>query len=277
MVDGILFLGTSGGREVTEKQILASGGIIIRSGTYQIHIDPGPGSLVMARHFGVDLRKNTFILISHNHLNHVNDLNTVIASMTHSGIDKRGTLLTAESVIHGVKDQQGNYVIKPYLTKYHKKALKDIKILKPQKNLIFGDIEIKALSAIHSDPKAIGFKIITPKFSLIYSGDSEINHEIITQYKNAEIFILNVQYPAGIKEKGNMNIDDVIRIIKKNPPKLLILNHFKSRFLKQDILYESRRLKKEFDVETIIAKEGMIINPKTYSANLKQKTLFMYK
>ena len=277
MTDSILFLGTSGGKEVTEKQLLASGGIIIRSDEHQIHIDPGPGALVMAKHFGVDLRKNTFVLVSHNHINHVNDLNAVIATMTHSGIDRQGILLTAESVVHGLKDEQENYIIKPYLTKYHKKALEDIKILKPKKNFILEDIEIKALRAIHSDTKAIGFKIITPGFSMVYSGDTEINNDIITQYKGAEIFILNVQHPPSIKERGNMNIDDVIKIIKKNPPKLLILNHFKSRFLKQDLLYESRRLKKEFGVDTIIAKEGMIINPKTYSANLKQKTLFMYR
>jgi len=277
MTDGILFLGTSGGGEITEKQTLASGGIIIKSDDHQIHIDPGPGALVMAKAFGIDLRKNTILLVSHSHINHVNDLNAVISAMTHTGLYSNGILLASDSVIHGIKNRHSNYVVRPYVTQFHRKALKEVKVMKAEKRCFVDNIEIKAIKAVHSDPTSIGFRILTPNFSVIYSGDTEINKDIIEQYKGADIYILNVQHPPKVKERWNMNFDDVVRIIKKYPPKLLILNHFKAKFLKTDILYLSRSLRTKYGVKVIIAKEGLMINPKTYAADLKQRTLFMYE
>ena len=47
--------------------------------------------------------------------------------------------------------------------------------------------------------------------------------------------------------------------------------------IKADILNEARHIQKETGVQVIAAKEGMVINPISYSANLKQKTLNLYK
>jgi len=44
----IRFLGTGGARFVVAKQIRASGGMWMRFGETQIHVDPGPGALVRA-------------------------------------------------------------------------------------------------------------------------------------------------------------------------------------------------------------------------------------
>ena len=67
-------------------------------GENQFHIDPGPGSLVMAKNCGVNLRANTALLISHNHLNHANDVNAVISAMTYDGFDKKAKMSTDFSV-----------------------------------------------------------------------------------------------------------------------------------------------------------------------------------
>ena len=49
----VRFLGTGGARFVVAKQIRASGGMWMRFGETQIHIDPGPGALVRALGTGV--------------------------------------------------------------------------------------------------------------------------------------------------------------------------------------------------------------------------------
>src|SRR5579872_3926013 len=48
LVIEILFLGTGGARFVVARQIRASGGMWMRFGKTQIHVDPGPGALVRA-------------------------------------------------------------------------------------------------------------------------------------------------------------------------------------------------------------------------------------
>ena len=47
--------------------------------------------------------------------------------------------------------------------------------------------------------------------------------------------------------------------------------------LKADPLYEARGIQKKTGIQIISAKDGMTINPISYSAGLRQKTLRMYK
>ena len=74
----IIFLGTAGESLVYGKQIRASGGIIIQTDNLQCIIDPGPGSITMAAQFGINLRDTDAIFVTHNHINHCNDVNAII-------------------------------------------------------------------------------------------------------------------------------------------------------------------------------------------------------
>ena len=42
-------------------------------------------------------------------------------------------------------------------------------------------------------------------------------------------------------------------------------------------LYEARKIQKKTGIQIISAKDGMVINPISYSSGLRQKTLKMYK
>jgi hypothetical protein len=43
--------------------------------------------------------------------------------------------------------------------------------------------------------------------------------------------------------------------------------------IKADPLYEAREIQRRTNVQTIAAKDGMVINPATYSAKSRNKTL----
>src|SRR3989344_1371143 len=153
----IIFLGTAGGNPAVTKQQRASGGIILQIEELQFHLDPGPGALVRAKEHGVALHNTTAILVSHNHINHCNDLNVVIDAMTHGGIEHRGIIMASKSVLNGSDKQH------PFLTKYHQSMVE--KIIPVEKNHKVGVelVEIHALSAEHTDPTAVGFKFFCPK------------------------------------------------------------------------------------------------------------------
>ena len=116
----ILFLGTAGSSAVVNKQLRSSGGIIVQVEDLQFHLDPGPGALGQAKEYGVNLQHNTAICVSHNHINHCNDLNAVIDAMTHSGIEHRGIILGSKSVL---QDSETSH---PYLTKHHQNLVEKI-------------------------------------------------------------------------------------------------------------------------------------------------------
>jgi ribonuclease BN (tRNA processing enzyme) len=79
----IHFLGTGGARFVVAKQIRASGGIWMRFGDTQIHVDPGPGALVRALSAVPPCEPPLLdaIVLSHKHLDHAGDVNVMVEAV----------------------------------------------------------------------------------------------------------------------------------------------------------------------------------------------------
>lgn len=266
----IIFLGTGGARIVVNKQIRATGGIILQYGDEQLHIDPGPGALIRAKQYGVDLERNTAILVSHNHPDHCNDMNIVIDAMTIGGIKKKGILIANKTVIKGTAEEY------PLLTTYHKNCLEKVTILEPGKKVKLNDIIVTATNAKHEDPNSIGFRIMTPKFTLGYTSDTEWFRGIEKEYKGCDVIIINNLKPLGNKYKGHFSSADSIKLLQKVKPKLAILQHFGMSMLRANPLYEAREIQKQSGVQTIAATDGMTIDPLSYSAKAAQKTLSGY-
>jgi len=261
----ILFLGTGGDIAVTSKQTRASGGIVIQVDDCQFHIDPGPGALIQAARHGINVRDHTAILVSHAHLWHCNDVNALIAAMTLNGIDKHGVLVASESFLKS-----------GFLTDFHKDCVEKIIAAKPGKKIGIENIEVRALETEHTDKETVGFKFFTPKFILIYTSDTKYKKELIDQYKKADILILNHTYPFKTKKPKTLSSDDIVKIIKKAKPKLAILTHFGKKLLNINPIYEAREIQKQTGVQVIAAEDGTAIDPLSYSADLKQKTLNLY-
>jgi len=270
MTSSIIFLGTGGDSYVVSKQIRASGGIVLQVDDDQYHIDPGPGSLIMAKESGINLRANTALFVTHNHLNHCNDINAVIDAMTYRGFDKKGVLVANNTVINGSENQN------PFLHKYYRDCLERFIILEAGSKVGINNIEVKAIKAKHSEPNAIGFKFITPDFTLTYTGDTSYSLETLSEYENSNVLILNVPCLNKEESKDNLCKEDAIKIINKVNPKLTIITHFGINFLKADPLYEVREIQKETNTQVIAATDGMVLNPISYAVEQGQKTLYKY-
>lgn len=249
----------------------SSGGIILRIRGIQFHIDPGPGALLKAKDCGVSLRANNVLLCSHNHISHCNDANIVIDAMTHSGIDKVGILIGSKSVVQGREGERA------YITRKHRQAVEKVLALDPDSVVKFGgNIEVKSLKTKHSDESALGFKIMCDKFVISYSGDTAYFEGLADEWKDSDILILNVLRPFGYKDDNNLSSDDIVKIIQKVKPSLVILTHFGQKMLEQNPIYQAREIQRITDVQTIAARDGMSINPTTYSVSLKHRNLNVY-
>ena len=271
MSSSIIFLGTGGDSIVVGKQLKASGGIILKVGETQFHIDPGPGALVRAYENGINLRANTAVLASHNHLNHAADLNAVIDAMTYGGLDKTGILVGNKTII------EGSQTVKSYLTDFHKNLMEKVIVLNNGKRIAIEDVEIEALPANHSDPDTVGFKFYTPEFILSYSSDTTYSRDLVNKYKESDILLLNVVGPQGEHMKNHLNSDDTIKIIDKINPKLAIITHFGIKMIKANPLYEGRYIQSETGIQVLAAKDGMRISPVSYSAKSPQKRIGQFE
>jgi len=263
----IIFLGTGGDAYVVGKQYLGSGGIIVQCDGLQIHIDPGPGALVRAREENINLRENMAVLVSSSNLLFANDVNAVIHAMTYGGFDVKGVLVGSGDYINSKDNKQLG------LLETHRNFVEKILPLKEGQKMAIENIEIRALKTYNS---GLGFKLFTPHFILAYSGPAVYNKDLAKEYEQADILILHVQNPIGTK--GDLlNTDDAIAIIKKAKPQLTIITGFGKKMVEADPLDEARTIQKATGVQVICAKEGLKINPSSYSAILQQKTLNLYR
>jgi ribonuclease BN (tRNA processing enzyme) len=271
----IIFLGTGGDEFVVGKQMRGSGGLVIQVEGYQFHIDPGPGAVVRAQQAGINLRENTAVLVSHAHINHCTDVNAVVAAMSHNGFDVNGVLISNETFVNGSEEAR----MPPLLTDFHKNCVERVIVAKPNQRIGIETVEIQTLKAFHKDPNAMGFKFITPRFTLTYTGDTKYSKELIEQYKRSDILVLNLVYPKDAKEKDpdNLCFEDAVKILEKTQPKLAIITHFGKKMLNADPIDEARELQKATGIQVLAATEGMSLNPLSYSADAKQKTLNVYK
>ena len=110
----IRFLGTGGARFVVAKQIRASGGMWMRFGATQIHVDPGPGALVRALSTTPPQRPAELdaIVLSHKHLDHAGDVNAMIEAMAQGGWKPRGALFAPRDA------WEGDSILLPYARRF---------------------------------------------------------------------------------------------------------------------------------------------------------------
>ncbi|MBT6735289.1 MBL fold metallo-hydrolase [Candidatus Woesearchaeota archaeon] len=261
-------MGTAGGQFAVNRQMRASGGIVIRLKNIQFHLDPGPGALVRAQEYGVSLRSNNILLASHSNLDHCNDLNAVISAMTHDGLDKNGILIGSKSVMTGGDGER------PFITRKHRKYLDKFLSLESGNNVKFGkDIELQTLKTKNKDPHSIGFKIKSDKISIGYTGDTSFFPELIDELKGSDILILNNLEPFGYRSEDHLSSDDSVRIISAVRPRLAIITHFGQKILEENPIYQARDIQRRTNVQTVAARDGLVIDPMTLAASLRKRKI----
>jgi ribonuclease BN (tRNA processing enzyme) len=261
----LIFLGSGGDATVVGKQLRGSGGIILQIEEDLLHIDPGPGSLLRAKQFGVNLRNAIAILASHNHINHVNDINAVVSAMTQGGLDTKGVIIGSKSVF------EGDAANKPYLQDRFKSFVEKTITLAKGERVGVNNIDIEALPTKHSDESGIGFKIKAENFTIAYSGDTAYDPGIVETYKGSDILVLNVIYPAGSENCDALSSDDVVKIVNEVKPNLTLITHFGIKIINADALYEAREIQKKVNSQIISISDGLLINPNDYGVSNKKK------
>ncbi len=257
----LVFLGTAGGRTAVLNQLRATGGFILELDEQRIHVDPGPGALVRAKQFGVNLQKLTCICVSHCHPDHYTDGEVVLEAMTLGANRKRGVVIGNEHVM------RGGGVYRQVFSPYHLNAVEKYYILKPDESVTIGSVEITATPTRHTEPKGIGFVFKGSK-KIGYTSDTAYFEDLPRYFKGCDYLILNVLRPRGKQYFKHMNTNDAISIINECRPKKAILTHFGVFMLKAGPQNEARYIEQETGVETIAAKDGMYINEKKETKNL---------
>lgn len=270
MQSKIIFLGTGGDSIVVGKQIRGSGGIIFQTGESQLHIDPGPGALVKAKEYDVNIRKNIAVLASTSDLLNSNDINAVIDAMTFGGLDRTGVLAASASVVNGNKNTN------PVLSRYHAACVEKVLVMQPGQGVGINDIDIQAAHTNSTDPDCVGFLIAAHGFRVGYTSNTGYCNEQITDLKGSDILILNVPLSHKQKEPHHLSSDDAVEMIKGIKPRLAVITYYGIKMLQADPINEARIIQKMSNVQTVAAQDGMVIDPVSYSVNVRRRALGLF-
>ncbi len=243
-MNSITFLGTGGGRFVILSQRRYSGGIWLDIGQ-RIILDPGPGSLIRALQYGKRCDKLDAVFVSHKHLDHYNDAEIMMEAMTAGMKKKHGTLVISGPALE-------------YISEYHR-SMADIITPKNNEKFKINELEIQAIPT-YNHFEGIGFKFFTSDGIITYTSDTGFHEDLIGNYKNSKILILNVIFPTGKSSDAHLNTMDAIRIVKEAKPEIAIIQHFGMRMLNSNPYLEAKKIEMESGVKTIAARDGMAID-----------------
>ncbi len=257
--DSIIFLGTAGDVTAINKQLRASGGFIIRYGGSQIHIDPGPGTLCQYRNFKLNPRSTMALIVTNYDMGHCADTNPLVSAMTHDGLDDRGVLVGAKSIIEGSEHEN------PILWKRYKDYLERNIILQQGERVGINEFDIHTVPVRSKDATGFGLKIYTPEFSIGYTSDTRFMPSMVKSFEDVDILIIKTVYTEDEEKPDKMTLKDATRLLSECIPRLGILTGFGAKMIYSDPLFIAREVHKETGIHVIGAQDGLAINPRDYT------------
>ncbi|MGC8817323.1 MAG: MBL fold metallo-hydrolase [Candidatus Hadarchaeum sp.] len=249
----IVFLGSGGGRFQMVGQYFKTGGFRIHTGV-NVHVDPGPGALLLTHQYGLNPLELDGIVVTHSHPDHYTDAEVLIEAMTKHSTKKRGALVCSESVINGVGDYG------PAVSKYHQRKPEKLAILNPGEKFRLNNLEMEAVKAKHSDPTTFGLILRTDEGTIGYTSDTQYFEGIAKYYEGVRILIANVTRPLSMRIPWHLCSDDLIKMLTEIKPELVVMIHMGMMFLKHEPKMEAARITSETNVETIPGQVGLRVN-----------------
>jgi ribonuclease BN (tRNA processing enzyme) len=248
----IKFIGTAGARFVVARQMRSSGGIWLSLQGVNLYMDPGPGALVrvLAGNSRLDPTALDGILLSHRHLDHSGDVNTLIEAMTEGGYQRRGVLFAPEEALE--EDPVVFKYIRPYLGK--------IEILRENQAYSLGSLRFSTAGRHRHSAETYGFNFHLPEGTVSYITDTKWFPGLISQYPG-EVLLLNVVLLAEIPERkiDHLSFEDVKAILRESRARTMVMTHFGMRMLQADPSELAERLSQETGRRIIAARDGMTL------------------
>ena len=248
----VTFLGTAGGRVTTFRLVRRSGGFLVDLEGVKAHVDPGPGAFVYLKEKGIDYREIDLVVLSHIHLDHSADVNTLIEACTDGGRRRGLSLVAPRSAVEG-KDR----VVLPYLMD----RLERIGILREGVSIEINGVRVRAIMRhTHHGVETYGLEI---GGCIIYLSCARYDERMLEVYpKNPRMMILSTTFYKRRPGIDHLSVEEVKEFIAECRPELTVLTHFSMEMHQKDPDLVAAELREELGLNVIAAHDGMEIELK---------------
>ena len=251
----VLFLGSGGARFVVARQLRASGGMWLRFGETQLHVDPGPGALVRALSHvpPCNPRELDGIVLSHKHLDHSGDVNAMIEAMTAGGHRKRGAVLAPRDAL------EGEPVVLPYAQKFVERVVALDASGGPYS---VGGVEIRTSVAHVHASQTYGLHFAFDGLRVAYVPCGRYFEGLAEDYARHEpdALIVNVLRYRDSMDVDHLTWDDAQRIVEIVRPRVAIFQHFGTKMLERDPAALAQELEDRLGLRAIAAVDGLRVD-----------------
>jgi phosphoribosyl 1,2-cyclic phosphodiesterase len=260
-VVSVLFLGSGGARFVVARQLRASGGMWLRFGQTQIHLDPGPGALVRALSNvpPCNPRELAAIVLSHKHLDHAGDATAMIEAMTSGGFVRRGALLAPRDALEG----------EPTVLPYAQHFVERIEVLVERGGPIrIGEVELRTSRRHVHAVETYGIHFAYNGLRVSYLPCGRYFEGLAADYAahQPNVLIVNVLRLRDGMNVDHLTWDDARRIVETVRPRVAIFQHFGTEMLEADPAALAQQLEDDLGIRAIAAYDGLQVDLTTEAA-----------
>jgi len=235
----------------------AATGFVLEIGGQPIAVDLGFGCLKNMQRAGIDFSKVNNLFFTHfEHPDHVNDLSAFI--FARKGLVDLGCSSPVQVNLFGGPGFSGFFErllgAYPFLKNLpFKLAASD---LEPYGSRKFGEFSLKTKPMSHA-PSSIGMRFEAGQKSVVFSGDTEANENIVELAKGADLLVLECNYGKEAPKFGHLNAEIAGGIAARAEAKAVLLSHLLPETEKQSI---KKMAAKKFGGKIIVAKDLMDVS-----------------
>ncbi|MCX6799214.1 MAG: ribonuclease Z [Candidatus Diapherotrites archaeon] len=235
----------------------ATTGFALEIGGQPIVVDLGFGCFKNMQRAGIDFSKVNNLFFTHfEHPDHVNDLSAFI--FARKGLIDLGYGSPVQVNIFGGSGFKG--FVETLLDAYPSLKKLPFKLtasdLEPYGSKKFGEFSLKTKPMSHA-PSSIGMRFEAGRKSVVFSGDTEANENLVELSKGADLLVLECNYGKEPPKFSHLNAEIAGGIAARAKAKAILLSHLLPETEKQDL---KKIAAKKFSGKILLAKDLLEVN-----------------
>jgi phosphoribosyl 1,2-cyclic phosphodiesterase len=205
---------------------------------------------VQIRKRKLDPLKLDGIILTHRHLDHCADVNTMVEAMTEGGFRKRGILLCPADALDD----------DPVVLRYLRDYVEEVKVLEPHCEYAFGGLRLTS-GPRHIHPvETYGLIFHTQAGTVALVTDTRYFPELAKEYR-CDYMIVNVVLMEPREGLDHVSVPEAARLIAAARPKKAIITHFGMTVWRARPWEVAQRMTEETGVSVVAARDGMRFIP----------------
>ena len=216
--------------------------VLVEVGSTKLLFDSGPGSMHSLLRAGIEIFDIDFLCYSHFHPDHTGELVPFIFATKYPNVDRRKIPLTIvagkgfNNFFNGLKSVYGEWLeLPPGILQ-----ILELDNIAPDQRT-FGDFNLMT-SPMQHRPESIAYRLTdTNGRSVVYSGDTDVNDNLVSLAKETNLLICESAMPDDLRVPGHLTPSLAGDMATRANVQQLVLTHLYPECDQADLVAQCRK------------------------------------